>query len=132
MLRAISTRSADSEVIFGHAKVVRLAALLHDVGHLPLSHVSERYYTEHECSDVTMAREVRKLAEEVGGALVVPVPKLSECLSLAVTLSSSFHDLLTGPAGYSAKEIATAAVAILGRPPSAEDAFVAQVMSKTR
>src|SRR5215469_6659155 len=54
MLRAVATRSQDGDAVLGHIQVVRLAALLHDVGHLPLSHVTERFYGEEECPDAAL------------------------------------------------------------------------------
>jgi deoxynucleoside triphosphate triphosphohydrolase SAMHD1 len=130
MLRAIATRSPGPEEILSYLPVVRLAALLHDVGHTPLSHVSERFYNEEECPDARMAREVKKLVEEVAATLEIPATaKLSECLSLAVVLCPSFYNLLTASAGYNHNELATAALSIVGKPPSAASAFVAQIIS---
>src|SRR5205807_6456918 len=57
MLRAVASRTGrligdgkderrvGEEEVLASLGVVRLAALLHDIGHLPLSHVSERFYT---------------------------------------------------------------------------------------
>lgn len=129
MLRAIATRSQDGDTVLEHIQVVRLAALLHDVGHLPLSHVTERFYGEEECPDPTLIRDLRRLRREVATVLSVPVPGLSECLSLAFAVSRSFHDLLVQAAGYKATAVADAAVAIVGRPPSGDSAFVAQIIS---
>ncbi len=129
MLRAIATRSPDSGAVLSHIQVVRLAALLHDVGHLPLSHVAERFYGVEECPDSKLTRELKRLSREVGTALGVPLPGLAECLSLAVALSPSFHDLLVNSARYSPRTVAEAAVAIVGRPPSAASAFVAQIIT---
>jgi hypothetical protein len=53
MLRAISARSSPDvlKAVLSKRKVVRLAALVHDIGHLPASHVTERYFTSVECAD---------------------------------------------------------------------------------
>ena len=59
----------------------------------------------------------------------VKVTRLSECLSLAVVLAPSFQRLLTGSAGYESAEVADAALAIVGWAPSADSAFVAQLIT---
>jgi HD superfamily phosphohydrolase len=130
MLRAIARRSdGETETRLNDAlNTVRLAAMLHDLGHLPLSHVSERFYTLAECADQELLRPVEDVLNEI--ALVLPASlKLAEALTLAVISSPSFKALLTDKAGYSEEQVATAALAISGRPPSITDAFIAQLVS---
>jgi HD superfamily phosphohydrolase len=131
MLRAIAARSSASEEILRNLSTVRLAALLHDIGHLPFSHVSERFYAARECSDVALLNELTELTAEVQNTLQVGCPKLSECLSLAMALTPSFGELL-GPspgANYQRRTIAHAILSIVGRPPSLNEAFLAQVIT---
>jgi HD superfamily phosphohydrolase len=109
--------------------VVRLAALLHDVGHLPLSHVSERYYSRAECSNDALIHSALELREDVAQALDVPRPSLAECLSLAMILSPTFFALLTGEAMYTRADVQAASAAIVGRAPSTRNAFVYQLIT---
>lgn len=128
MLRAIAVRSDASAEILGNAPTVRLAGLLHDIGHLPLSHVSERYFTEAECRDEELLGEINSLKREISETLQVSTPRLSECLSLLLCLTPSFGNLLER-AGYSIDIVSEAVLAIVGRPPSLGKAFLAQVIT---
>ncbi len=140
MVRAIARRSGrvlpqaggggslEAEIL-GSLSVVRLAALMHDVGHLPLSHVSERYYSAAECGDTSLLRQVEQMRDAVQTALDVKRPSLAECLSVAVILTPSFKGLLTSRAGFAEAEILSAAGAIVGRPPSSRQAFVSQLIT---
>ena len=62
MLRAVVRRSDPSlrVQLEEQLSTVRLAALLHDVGHLPFSHLTERYYAQDECNSQELADEVGK------------------------------------------------------------------------
>ena len=141
MLRAVASRTgrvirdAGGEHHAGEPEIltarpaVRLAALVHDVGHLPLSHVSERFFTQPECSDPQLVQRADALREEVAHHLTVKRPSLSECLSLATVLSPSFSQFLVDSAGYTPTEVKIAAAAIVGRPPSPRQAFVYQLIT---
>jgi hypothetical protein len=128
MLVAIAARSDAQAELLANKTTVRLAALLHDVGHLPFSHVAERYYTERECTDTQLVRDINRLRDEVANTLPARTPRLSECLSLALALTPSFQNLL-GPsgAGFSKVEIAEAVLSIVGRPPLAAAGFLGTV-----
>jgi HD superfamily phosphohydrolase len=122
------TRAGEPELL-KMLGVVRLAALLHDVGHLPLSHVSERFYSREECGDDTLVKEVSDLRDEVQHALEVKKPSLSECLSLAVVQAPSMSDFLTSEGMYTRTEVQAAAAAVVGRAPSTRQAFVYQLIT---
>jgi HD superfamily phosphohydrolase len=109
--------------------VVRLAAMLHDVGHLPLSHVSERFYSRSECRDEQLIRLVADLRTDVQGSLDVKKPSLSECLSLVTIFTPCMWSFLTREGMYSHWEVNAAAGAIVGRAASTRHAFVYQLIT---
>lgn len=129
MLRAVSLRSGDlqSQVI-STLRVVRLASLLHDVGHMPLSHVTERYYSLEECLNDELAAAASTIRADVANVLGVPRPQLAECLSVILIATTSMGNVLAR-AGYTATEVASAALAIVGRSWSPEEFFVTQIIS---
>lgn len=131
MLRAIERRSSNnlSSTLVDALPVVRLAALLHDVGHLPLSHLSERYFDARESRDSEAIAEAFGLKQVVRRILRAQKPSLSECLSLLTILAPSFYHLLTSNAGYAEEDVATAALAIVGRPASNQRAFLMQLIT---
>lgn len=131
MIRAISRRS-DERLrvdIDSQLPIARLAALLHDCGHLPFSHLSERFYDHEECSNEALADEARALRSSIRKLVETKLPALAEALSLVVILTPSFRTVLQNCAGYSEDEVASAALAIVGRPPSARTAFLMQVIT---
>lgn len=130
MLGAVLRRSdPEAQVtITGAAPLVRLAAMLHDVGHLPLSHVSERYFSEAECRNDDVLDEIEDWTADVVEVLEVPAPSVAESLSVALVLMPSFARL-AHRAGYDDTDIATAALAIVGRPPALRSAFIAQLIT---
>ena len=130
MLRAIAMRSSTgiASRVTEARGLVRLAALLHDVGHLPLSHIGERYYSPTEATNPTVYKEWRQIQVEIKGAMQVR-PHLAEVLSLVVVLSPSYSALLTEDAGYSEEDVAAAACCFVGRPPDAGRLFVSQMIS---
>jgi deoxynucleoside triphosphate triphosphohydrolase SAMHD1 len=129
MLRAVGLRSGDlKSQVMSTLRVVRLASLLHDVGHLPLSHIAERYYSLQECLDDDLAAVASTIRADVANALDVPRPQLAECLSVVLIATPSMSRVLAH-AGYNDKEIASAALAIVGRSWSPDEFFVTQIIS---
>lgn len=129
IIRAVALRSEDahSEAILGALRVVRLAALVHDIGHLPLSHVSERFFSQRESIGAPMD-EAEALRADVADVLRSPKVQLSECLSVAIVATESMGKVFER-AGYEEEEVAKAALAIVGRPWDARQFFVAQLIS---
>ncbi len=109
--------------------VVRLAALLHDIGHLPLSHVAERFYSRAECRNMDLVRQAEDLCNDVQRCLDVKRPSLAECLSLVTILTPSFLSFLTTDGMYSRGEVLAASAAIVGRAASVRTAFVYQLIT---
>lgn len=130
MLRAVARRSDEQlqQRILDSLPLVRLAALMHDVGHLPLSHVSERFYKSEECPSEELNREAEDLRGEVASILHVPKVHLAECLSVLVLATPSMESILTA-AGYAKGDVAAAGLAIAGRAWAPEEVFVAQMIS---
>ena len=46
MIAAIKERSTNQGEVEGARRAIRLACLLHDIGHLPLSHLAERHFDD--------------------------------------------------------------------------------------
>ncbi len=129
MLRAIELRSpAHRAELARHRRTVRLAGLVHDLGHLPLSHVSERYYTSEEGDLSEHLDDIEQFSADVAECLEVSQPHLAETLSLALICTPSFTRLLQA-AGYDEEEVGIAATAIVGRPATIDSAFIAQITS---
>jgi HD superfamily phosphohydrolase len=132
MLRAIARRSEEPlrPEIAKAARVVRLAALLHDIGHMPLSHISERYYTDEECTDEELLANAKAIQGDLANAFqAFPGVNLAECLSVAIIGTPSFTSLLRDEARYTEEEIARAALAIAGKAADPGQLFVAQIIS---
>lgn len=131
LLRSIERRSGAglTQIIRDSVPVARLAALLHDAGHLPGSHLGERYYMDAECADAEMLTEIQDAISDIGSTLNVPKPALGEALSLAIILAPSMWSLLTEEAGYKPEQVAAAALAIVGAPPSVQQAFLPNVIT---
>ncbi len=129
MLRAVGLRSGElQQRVMKTLKVVRLASLLHDVGHLPLSHIGERYYSLEECLNNDLATAAQAIRNDVAKTLDVPRPQLSECLSVIAIATPGMNRVLVN-AGYTSNEIASAALAIVGRSWSPDEFFVTQIIS---
>ncbi len=131
LLRSVERRS-DPELrqfIVDAIPIARLAALLHDVGHLPASHLGERYYSEAECEDPAILDDIQGALADIAKALNVPKPALGEALSLAVVLSPNMWGLMTERARYKPEQVAAAALAIVGAPPSTQQAFLPNVIT---
>jgi HD superfamily phosphohydrolase len=125
------TETADAnhrEIIRAERRAIRLAALIHDIGHLPLSHVTERFYSERETADSQLWQPAVDASADVGRVLNCSAPSLSETLSLAVISTPSFLDLLK-LVDYDETEIATAIFCIVGQPWDLRKAFLTQVVS---
>jgi HD superfamily phosphohydrolase len=132
MLTAIRRRSKQNLQgdITDALRVVRLAALLHDCGHMPASHVSERFFDESECPDPGL----RAHAKSIRGAVIhafkaSSTVRLAECLSVCLIATPSFYQLMRDEARYEAEEIATAALAIAGTYADPGKYFMAQIIS---
>jgi HD superfamily phosphohydrolase len=119
--------SNSKELIARWRKAIRLAAIVHDVGHLPFSHVTERYYSRTECSHPKLLEEFDKVRSELA-TFSTSAPKLAECLSIAVIRTEAFRRLLR-LSMYSDVEAAACVLMILGIPWSAREAFAAQIVS---
>ena len=59
---------------------VRLAALLHDVGHGPFSHVSEHFLKKHAPVDADTGQILEKIHEKITVDIIQTDPKISEIL----------------------------------------------------
>jgi HD superfamily phosphohydrolase len=141
MIRAVASRTGRRVMAGGEWKwtleaevlsalsVTRLAALLHDVGHLPLSHVSERFYEASECPFDDLVRRAADLRDDVREHLGGTRPSLSESLSVATVLTPSFWSFLTEEVQYERREAASAVAAIVGRAPSPRQAFIYQLIT---
>jgi HD superfamily phosphohydrolase len=129
MVRAVGQRSGEfQQQVMDMLRIVRLASLLHDVGHLPLSHIGERYYSRGECPHDDLADTAEAIRDDVATTLDVPRPQLSECLSV-ITIATPCMNRVLEQAGYKKSEIARAALAIVGRSWSPQEFFVTQIIS---
>lgn len=109
MLRAVS-RTSEISNLDQEIRVARLAALLHDIGHLPMSHVAERYIE-------ARTHEEMKAVGDLVEAIVQRCnqqPKLSELFSFLIIQSKSFKTLLTNHARYSEEDISSVSLAVIG------------------
>lgn len=129
MLLAVATRSRFEQEVLEARSTVRLAALLHDIGHMPLSHISERYYAEQESTHEELIELASDITGEVAETLLITEPGLAECLSAATIATPGFSSLLRRQAGYSREIIAGAALAILGKTPTVRQLFISQLIS---
>ncbi|AKJ07402.1 hypothetical protein ATI61_111350 [Archangium gephyra] len=83
-------RRGGTEVTKDEQYLLRLAALLHDVGHCAFSHVSEKYYQDFEVGPKTTFTALRQtLAQKFGNR-----PAASEVLSAAIVSSEAFERYL--------------------------------------
>jgi deoxynucleoside triphosphate triphosphohydrolase SAMHD1 len=132
MIIAVSRRSRAilQRDIIGSLRTVRLAALLHDCGHMPASHVSERFFEEEECQDPDLLAHAKAIRADVAHAFKAsPEVRLAECLSVCLIATPSFYGLLSQEARYTPEEIATAALAIAGKAARPDRRFIAQLIS---
>ncbi|MDQ3725263.1 MAG: HD domain-containing protein [Actinomycetota bacterium] len=132
MLTAIRRRSKPNlqRDISEALRVVRLAALLHDCGHMPASHVSERFFEESECPDPPLRAHAKAIRSAVIHAFRASSNvRLAECLSVCLIATPSFYELLRTEARYEPEEIATAALAIAGTYADPGKYFVSQIIS---
>ena len=70
-----STRVSDEDV-----DRIRLAALLHDVGHGPFSHVSEHLLDKYAPTDADTGQNLEKIHEKITVDIIQTDPKISEIL----------------------------------------------------
>ena len=72
-----------------HVRILKHAAILHDVGHMPLSHATERVMHDDgmlfKCGRVSVDDFIAEAEDTLGMS-----PKLAECLSLAIVLAPRF------------------------------------------
>jgi uncharacterized protein len=89
-------------------RLVRLAALLHDIGHGPFSHVAEPILQKHSEQGVLTGKEESKIHELISAQIILTNPELAEHLSerersqIVGLLSGSFghrylHEIVSGP-----------------------------------
>lgn len=124
-----TTDSNHRDVIQTNRQAIRLAALIHDIGHLPLSHVSERFYSEAECERPNLYRPSLRAITAIENVIRSDRPSLSECLSVAMVLTESFQELLR-LSGYKVpQDIGTVIHCVLGHPWDLETAYLPQVIS---
>ncbi len=89
-------------------RLVRLAALLHDVGHGPFSHVTEPILQKHSSPAVLVGRQESKIHEFISAKIILENAELREHLSdrerqnIVGLLDGSFghsylHEIVSGP-----------------------------------
>ncbi len=89
-------------------RLVRLAALLHDIGHGPFSHVAEPILQKHSSPDVFVGKQVSKIHELITARIILENRELKEHLSdrerqnIVGLLEGSFghsylHEMVSGP-----------------------------------
>jgi len=120
MIDAIATRHSQQNVLSNEKPTARLAALLHDIGHLPLSHVSERHFQEHPDAVFAPALQEINHKQKISA-------NFSEVMSFCIAQSPSFRGLLID-AGYDKEQIDSATIAIIGCAPSGAE-FLKQIIS---
>ncbi len=89
-------------------RLVRLATLLHDVGHGPFSHVAEPILQKHSSKDVFFGKAESKIHELISAKIILENTELREFLSdrdrqnIVGLLDGSFghgylHEIVSGP-----------------------------------
>lgn len=121
MMAAIASRSDDTQRVDAARSSVRLACLLHDIGHLPMSHLSERHFTDFPDETFDAAHEVIEETLQISC-------QLSEVLSFLLIESAGFRNFLIDRCHYEDVDVDGAALAILGSPPP-ERKFLKQLIS---
>ncbi len=120
MVDAIQKRSQVGK-IEKERSAARLACLLHDIGHLPLSHLTERHFNDYP--EPIFEEGLAALQEQ----LEVDT-SLSEFLSFLIIQSDSFRKLLVSHAQYPSEAVDSASLAIVGFPPPGKE-FLKQLVS---
>lgn len=114
MITALGSRSSARDLVENLRGPARLAGLLHDIGHLPYSHLCERYYDEHP--DADFATALRALSERLETQV-----KLSEFLTFLLIHIPSFQGLLVKNARYDKEDVAAVSLAVLGYSPPGKE-----------
>lgn len=121
MLRAIEERSDNGSTMRDALPAARLASLLHDLGHFPLSHLSERHFVAYP--DTLLEAAKTTIEERLDVDL-----QLSELMSFLIIQSEAFRSFLIDNARYDAEDVDSASLAIIGSPPP-ERKFLKQIVS---
>ncbi|MBB5036177.1 phosphoribosyltransferase-like protein [Prosthecobacter dejongeii] len=108
------------------------AAILHDIGHMPFSHATERAVTTHSTQFKVGPASIDEFMIEIE-VRFGKNPKLAEALSLLVVLSprfQRFYSKAVRPEGHS-NFIYRVASLIIGLPPTVDERGAAELISAT-
>lgn len=140
-------RAASYEDLSYEATIVRLAALLHDIGHIPFSHATENSFIQNEASTNVGPFKTKDFLDEFRlfylgikpGCTPIKAVRdqksLSEIFSAAIVLSKRFREFITLSCPYpfngtTAEEVTCdIAALILGDPIAGDDRALPQLIS---
>lgn len=124
MIAAIKERSKNQGEVERARPAIRLACLLHDIGHLPLSHLAERHFEDFPDQLFKDCRD--SIEEHFQGSW--KNDSLSELLSFLIVESETYRGFLVGHCRYDSEDVDSAALAIIGYPPPGRP-FIKQMIS---